>query len=78
MNEASLVRVGVGGRWFRVPLGIDLLFIKSVCGRIGHHLLLALVQFSSYSVKPLPRYYSIEVEVDTENHNLENFSHLMT
>ena len=120
MNEAPLVWVGIGGLWFCVPLGIDLLFIKSVCGRIGHHLLLALVQayllcwnsycllkvvwfggsrtsiltsywesaglfrtvvkFSSYSVKPLPRYYSIQTgsKVGTENHNLGNPSHLMT
>ena len=38
------------------------------------------VKFSSYSVKPLPRYYSIQTgsKVGTENHNLGNPSHLMT
>ena len=38
------------------------------------------VKFSTYSVKPLPRYYSIQTDskVGTENHNLGNPSHLMT
>ena len=38
------------------------------------------VKFSSCSVKPLMRYYSIQTgsKVGTENHNLGNPSHLMT
>ena len=38
------------------------------------------LKFSSYTVKPLPRYYSIQTgsKVGTENHNLGNPCHLMT
>mgnify|MGYP001801840276 CR=1 FL=1 len=38
------------------------------------------VKFSSYSVKPLPRYYNIQTgsKLVTENHDLGNPSHLMT